>query len=111
MAELNVDILEAAYDDKLFDKELTVRQRLYLIESVKTAWDILLLVKAAGENGAIVASIAQTLQLHPNTVRMFLRWLAYSHGLIQCEHSRRHGGVLIYYMPREKSKLKQGGQD
>lgn len=103
MAELNLQILDAAFEDGFFSQPLSIRQRLYLSLSVGTAWDILLMIGDRSENGATVEAIAQNLQLNKNTVRQYCRWLR-GKKLIQGSRNEGHGGLLVYRWSENKSR-------
>lgn len=97
MAEINLDILDAAFTDGFFKKPLTQRQKLYFSPSVSTAWDVLGLVGDRAENGVVVEAIAQIVKLNKNTVRIYCRWLR-EKGLIESSLSGGRGGVLAYFL-------------
>lgn len=73
MATLDLNILTAANDDRLFAASLTDRSRLYLQQSVITASAIIEL--ATLPDGISNAQLAHRLKLHPNTVKQYCRWL------------------------------------
>jgi predicted transcriptional regulator len=98
MAEINLEILDAAFDDGFFKKPLTQRQKLYLSPSVGTAWEVLKLVGDRAENGVVIEAIAQNLNLNKNTVRIYCRWLR-EKGLVESFLSGGRGGVLAYFLP------------
>lgn len=75
MAEINTNILDAAYEENLFKSRPTDRQFIYLSASIYTAWEILDLIESRSDIGIESQGIADKLGLNQNTVKIYLRWL------------------------------------
>lgn len=88
MAEINLDILNAAYEDNLFKSRPTDRQFIYLSPGISTAWEILGIIEGRSDLGIESQGIADNLGLNQNTVKIYLRWLM-SKGLIEVESISR----------------------
>ncbi|MCD8487937.1 MAG: hypothetical protein LRZ84_14675 [Desertifilum sp.] len=72
MATVKLDALNAAYDEGLVKGNLSERQRLYLNPSISTA-DMIL--KALRTEQLSTEQLAARLNLHRNTLLIYLRWL------------------------------------
>jgi transcription initiation factor IIE alpha subunit len=75
MATIDLDILDAAYEDGVFKKPLTDRQNRYVRASVMSAWEIIKIIQSRLEMGIEGGAIAQEMGMHYNTVKYYLRWM------------------------------------
>ena len=93
MATLETKILEAAFEDGLIAGSLSKNQQIYLLESVISANVILIAIRQS--DGLDVEQLAKRTDFHPNTVKVYCRWLK-SKKLIQFEEEGK-GGKVIYH--------------
>jgi DNA-binding CsgD family transcriptional regulator len=94
MAVIDVSILHAAWQDKLFVRPPSENARKYLKPSILTAWDIIMVVRS--RYGVNTETIGKELNLHQNTIAIYCRWLR-CHCLIDYEPSDLQGEPIIYY--------------
>lgn len=73
MATLDLSILRAALDDRLFAAPLTQQSQLYVHQSIVTAHAIL--NAASVPDGVSSQQLSKRLELHQNTVKQYCRWL------------------------------------
>lgn len=84
MANIDLDILESAYQDGVFKKPPNKEQNIYFRASIITAWEIIDIIKSRADMGIESSAIGLEMGMNRNTVRVFLRWLVEKH-LIQFE--------------------------
>lgn len=75
MANIDLDILDAAYEDGAFKKPLSYQQNIYFRASVISAWEIIEIIQSRVEMGIEGESIAQEMGMHYNTIKYYLRWM------------------------------------
>jgi hypothetical protein len=108
MATIDTSILDAALEDKLFSRRLTSNQKRYLALSVITAWNIIQAIDDRLDDGIDVAALSQCVGIHPNTIKIYCRWLR-SAGLIDYENRPNAvGSALVYFS--KKSYLTRSKQ-
>lgn len=101
MAQINFEMLDAAFNDGWFDRPIGERQRLYLRQSIITAHDLVILIKASID-GLSAEQLTNRSQLNHQTCLQYCRWLA-EKGLITIGEERNHGssGVRNVYRIKE----------
>ena len=75
MANIDLEILEAAYKDGVFKKPLSDLQNIYFRASVISAWEIIKIIQSRLEIGIEGESIAQEMRMNYNTIKYYLRWM------------------------------------
>jgi DNA-binding IclR family transcriptional regulator len=97
MAELNLAILNAAFEDGLFKRPLTSNRKLYVVRSIATASSIITAIDDRGDDGIGVAALADAVGINENTAKIYCRWLR-KKGLIGHEvEENSQGSASIYY--------------
>lgn len=75
MANIDLYILETAYEDGVFEKPPSDRQNIYFRASVISAWEILKIIQLRSELGIEGELIAKEMKMHYNTIKYYLRWM------------------------------------
>lgn len=99
MAVINPKILNAAYADGFFDSPLSDDEKLYLHQSILTAWQIIQVIESSGIDGLELDQIAQRCQTHKNTIKIYCRWLRSKRLILSRQEQSSDTGRprLIYY--------------
>lgn len=92
MANVHINVLDAAHADGLIRASLTPAQCLYLKDTVLTVSKILEIVASADELD--LEQLVARSGLNSNTLKIYLRWLA-SKGYIRVE---KDGPMNLYSM-------------
>jgi hypothetical protein len=75
MADLNLPILEAALAEGFFCAPLTENQRICLHWSIGRVDSLLNYIQDQGVDGASIEQISHHLKMHPNTAKIYCRWM------------------------------------
>ena len=75
MANIDREVLNAAYEDGAFYKPPNALQNSYFRASIITAWEIIDIIKSRSEIGIESETISTEMDVNINTIRYFLRWL------------------------------------
>jgi hypothetical protein len=97
LATIDTTILDAALEDKLFSRRLTSNQKRYLALSVLTAWEIIQAIDDRQDDGIDVAALSQVVDIHPNTVKIYCRWLRNAELIDYENRPNAVGSALIYF--------------
>ena len=103
MAEINKITLEAAWADGLIRPDFTDNQQLYLPKTVVLAGQILKLLKE-NSDGLNLEQLVNRIQLNPNTIKIYARYLA-TKGMIEIQTQSAIGGPNLYfYLPDSEKR-------
>jgi hypothetical protein len=107
MATINIEILNAAADDGVFERghEPNSNQRLYFHDSILTAWSIILLIDAH-PTGISHSELAEMTQLNRSTIVVYCQWLK-DRVLVEF-NSTSTRGTPHYHYPLDPSGLGRG---
>jgi response regulator of citrate/malate metabolism len=94
MAKIEYKILEAALRIKVFHQRVSADTLICLNQSIQTALGIKNYIDKQDASGATIEQIAQSCQIHPNTVRQYVRWLSQNQ-IIRVE--RPTGEAIVCY--------------
>lgn len=96
MASVDIAALEAAYADGFFESPLSEGEKIYLKQTISTAWRIITAVNARRDIGIGVDRLAEEAGIHPNTVKIYCRWLRQK-SLILAEFEAEPGAPIVFY--------------